>query len=112
MESESLAHRADLEKEMCHDAIDHYRLPALALSVALASVPSFAQNASDNASIAKNAKAHKKTHKLAQGPAGLNYGAGGGYDRPWTGPAAGQSNPISGSPQDPGMRKPLSVPAR
>ena len=81
---------------------------ALALSVVLASVPSFAQSPSDSAPIAKNVK----THKLAQGPAGLNYGAGGGMDRPWTGPASGKDNPISGSSQDPGMRRPLGVPAR
>lgn len=86
---------------------------ALALSVALASVPSFAQSPSDGTPAAKNVQKHKKTHKLAQGPAGLNYGAGGGYDRPWTGPAAGQKNPISGSPQDPAMtHKPLGVPGR
>lgn len=77
---------------------------ALALSVALASVPSFAQSSSGNAPIAKNVKKHKKTHKLAQGPAGLNYGAGGGLDRPWIGPATGTNNPISGSPQDPAMQ--------
>jgi len=63
---------------------------ALALGVVLASVPCF-----------------------AQGPAGLNYGAGGGMDRPWSGTAAGQNNPISGSPQDPGMQhRPVGVPAR
>jgi len=88
---------------------------ALALSVALASVPSFAQSASsgDNAPIAKNVKKHKKTHKLAQGPAGLNGGnaAGPGY-APWAGPANNYNNPISGSPQDPGMHKPLGTPSR
>jgi len=81
---------------------------ALAVSVASASVSSFAQNSSDNASIA-----HNKTHKLAQGPAGLNYGAGGGLDRPWVGPASGVQNPISGSPQDPAMQhRPLGAPSR
>ncbi len=88
-------------------------LGALTLGVALGSVPAFAQqfptgrSANDGGPVTE-----QSTHKLAQGPAGLNYGAGGGYDRPWTGSAAGQNNPISGSPQDPGMRKPLSVPAR
>ena len=81
---------------------------ALALSVALASVPSFAQNASD---IAKDVTKDNNTNKVAQGPAGLNYGAGGGLDRPWIGPATGQNNPVSGSALDPGMRKPL-VPGR
>ncbi len=83
-------------------------ISCVALALSVASVPSFAQNSSDNATITKNVT-HKKTHKLAQGPAGLNYGAGGGMDRPWVGPASGQSNPISGSPQDPGMRKPLPL---
>lgn len=78
---------------------------ALALSVAMVSVPSFAQSSPDHAAVTKQVKKHKKTHKLAQGPAGLNYGAGGGLDRPWIGPATGQSNPISGSPQDPGMQR-------
>lgn len=78
---------------------------ALALSVALASAPSFAQSSSGNTTITKNVKSHKKTHKVAQGPAGLNYGAGGGLDRPWIGPATGIQNPISGSPQDPAMQR-------
>jgi len=63
---------------------------ALALGVVLASVPCF-----------------------AQGPAGLNSGAGGPGFPPWAGPANNFSNPISGSPQDPGMQhRPLGVPAR
>ena len=86
---------------------------ALALGVALTSVPSFAQSSPNNVKITKNVKKHKKTDQLAQGPAGLNYGAGGGMDRPWIGPATGVQNPISGSPQDPAMQhKPLGVPAR
>jgi hypothetical protein len=42
---------------------------------------------------------------FAQGQAGLNGGtvAGPGY-HPWTGPANGMNNPISGSPQDPAMQ--------
>jgi hypothetical protein len=51
-------------------------------------------------------KHHHKSHaKVAQGPAGLNGGnaAGPGF-APWAGPANGQNNPISGSPQDPAMQ--------
>lgn len=77
----------------------------IASALAVLATPAFAGS---------TAKHHHKTHaKVAQGPAGLNGGnaAGPGY-APWTGPANGQNNPISGSPQDPGMRKPLGVPAR
>lgn len=87
-------------------------LGALALGVALGSVSAFSQqyptgrSANDGGSVTE-----QSTQKLAQGPAGLNFGTSGGLDCPWIGPATGQSNPISGSPQDPGMRKPL-VPAR
>jgi len=56
-------------------------------------------------------KHHHKTHKIAQGPAGLNFG-GAPASVPAYGPATGVQNPISGSQQDPGMRKPLGVPAR
>lgn len=56
---------------------------------------------------------HKGHAKVAQGPAGLNGGnAGGPGYSPWAGPANGQNNPVSGSPQDPGMQhRPLGVPA-
>jgi len=64
---------------------------ALALSVAFASAPSF-----------------------AQGPGGLNGGnAGGpGYSN-WAGPENNWNNPVSGSAQDPAMQhRPLRLPGR
>jgi len=61
--------------------------------------------------LAGTAKHHHKSHaKVAQGPAGLNFG-GAPAATPQFGTATGVHNPISGSPQDPGMRKPLAPPS-
>ena len=76
----------------------------IASALAILATPAFAATAKHH---------HKHHYKVAQGPAGLNGGnaAGPGY-APWAGPANGYNNPVSGSPQDPGMRKPLAVPGR
>lgn len=61
--------------------------------------------------LAATTKYHHKTHgRVAQGPAGLNFNSTGPNSYPWSGPANGRDNPISGSPQDPGMRGPLAPP--
>lgn len=61
--------------------------------------------------LAATTKHHHKSHaKVAQGPAGLNFG-GAPAATPQFGTATGVHNPISGSPQDPGIRRPLAPPA-
>jgi hypothetical protein len=61
--------------------------------------------------LAASTKHHHKTHaKVAQGPAGLNFG-GAPASTPQFGTATGVHNPISGSSQDPGLHKPLAPPA-